>query len=149
MLVIHLAFILCVLVEAHSQTAPYVSFMGESLPNHSYVDLSLVGGVGSGNDVVCHTDLVSCCSSNQGPHRGDWYFPNGDRLPFNDLFLTEKRHVQRVELYRGGGNGSISSGLYSCDIMTRAVHSVENTARETVYVGLYSTTGGKMNEQSL
>ena len=98
MLVIHLAFILCILVEAHSQTAPYVSFMGESLPNHSYVNLSLVGGVGSGNNVVCHTDLVSCCSSYQGPHRGDWYFPNGDRLPFNDHFLREKRHVQRVEL---------------------------------------------------
>ena len=31
------------LVEVHSQTAPYVSFMGENLPNHSYVDLTLVG----------------------------------------------------------------------------------------------------------
>ena len=32
------------LVEVHSQTEfPYVSFMGETLPNHSYVDLTLVG----------------------------------------------------------------------------------------------------------
>ena len=31
------------LVEVHSQTFPYVSFMGQTLASHSYVDLSLVG----------------------------------------------------------------------------------------------------------
>ena len=40
-----LLFLLWFLVEVHSQTppAPYLSFMGETLPDHSYVDLSLVG----------------------------------------------------------------------------------------------------------
>ena len=53
-----LLFLLWSLVEVHSQTAPapYLTFMGENLPNHSYVNLSLVGGGGSGNEVVCHTD---------------------------------------------------------------------------------------------
>ena len=47
------------LVEVNSQAEyPYVSFMGETLPNHAYVDLSLVGNDDSGSDSVqCHTDL--------------------------------------------------------------------------------------------
>ena len=37
-----LLFLLWSLVEVHSQTppAPYLTFMGETLPDHSYVDLS-------------------------------------------------------------------------------------------------------------
>ena len=46
------------LVKIHSQTAPYVSFNGVNLPNHGYVDLSLVGDPLSGGDAVqCHTDI--------------------------------------------------------------------------------------------
>ena len=73
------------LVEVvHSQTAPYVSFSNQTLANHSYVDLSQVGIEQNGSDSVqCITDLNTCCSSGQGTHRGDWYFPDGDRLSFN------------------------------------------------------------------
>ena len=64
-----------------SQTFPYVSFLGQTLANHSYVNLSLVGDDLSGRDSVqCHTDLGTCCTMPQGSHRGDWYFPNGSRL---------------------------------------------------------------------
>ena len=80
-----LAFLLnflCFLVEVHSQTVPYISFMGVNLPNHAYVDLTLMGVDNSdpGNTVRCHTDLSTCCTINQGIHRGDWYFPNGSVL---------------------------------------------------------------------
>ena len=77
-----LLFLLWSLVEVHCQTVPYVAFMEETLPNHSYVDLRLVGGFGSGNEIVCLTDLQTCCYSGAGPDRGDWYFPSGDRLQF-------------------------------------------------------------------
>ena len=40
--VVSLSLLWC-LVEGNSQTFPYVSFMGQTLANHSYVDLSLVG----------------------------------------------------------------------------------------------------------
>ena len=52
------------LVEVHSQTGYlYVSFRGETLPNHSYVDLSLVGDPETGGDSVqCVTNLATCCS---------------------------------------------------------------------------------------
>ena len=54
-----LCLLLWSLVEVHSQTEfPYVSFRGETLPNH--VDLTLVGedSYGDpGSTVRCHTDL--------------------------------------------------------------------------------------------
>ena len=70
-----LCLLLWSLVEVHSQTEfPYVSFMGETLPSHSYVDLNEVGDpsqIASDASVQCHTDLSSCCSGGQGEHRGD------------------------------------------------------------------------------
>ena len=139
-----LLFLLWSLVQVHCQTGPYVTFMEETLPNNSYVDLNLVGGFNSGNEVLCHTYLSTCCHGGAGSDRGDWYFPNGDRLPFRNDPLVERRQFQRVELIRGDRSGSIPSGIYRCSIETRAVHSVNNTdftTRETVYVGLYESGG--------
>ena len=133
------------LVEVHSQTAPYVSFMGETLPNHAYVNLSLVGNDGSGSDnVQCHTDLDMCCTGAQGIHRGDWYPPDSEmRLPFsNDIY--EVRGDQRVDLRRRN-NADMPSGIYRCFIATNAVHDDNEiiSVRDTVYVGLY-TSGGNI-----
>ena len=116
--------------------------MGETLPNHAFVNLSLVGTTNDGsNSVQCHTDLDTCCSGTQGAHRGDWYFPSGDRLQFSgDIY--EVRQPQRVNLnHRNNGN---TSGIYRCTIETIAVHSDDSddiTTRETVYAGLYATGG--------
>ena len=129
---------------AHSQTIPYVSFglTDQALANHSYMDLSTVGSDYDGRDsVVCHTDLDTCCSSSQGIHRGDWYFPNGPRLPFSgDMY--EGRGAQRVVLRRTTATGP--TGIYRCDIPTEAVHdNTDSSVRETVYVGLYTGSEGK------
>ena len=133
-------------VEINSQTAPYVSFMSQTLASHSYVDLSLVGDDLSGSDSVqCHTDLSTCCTMTQGSHRGDWYFPNGDRLQFSpdggDIF--EERVARRVDLRRRNSATS-PVGIYRCDISTLAVHDDDTSVRATVYVGLYTGSGGKM-----
>ena len=123
------------------QTYPYVSFMGQILINHSYVDLSLVGSASDGSDSVrCHTDLNTCCSGSQGPHRGDWYFPNGTRLQFSgDIY--EGRGAQRVDLRRTTATGP--TGIYCCDISTDDVHDdTDMSKRVTVYVGLYSGSKG-------
>ena len=122
--------LLSALVEVHSQTVPYVSFMDTNLPNHSYVDLTLVGRPEDGGDSVqCHTDLDSCCTGTQGPDRGDWYFPNGNRLLFNyrpgDIY--EHRGAQRVNLRRR--NNGDTSGIYRCAIETDAVN--DEDGRET------------------
>ena len=141
-----LCLLLWSLVEVHSQTEfPYISFMGETLPNHSYVNLTLVGGprLNDGDhSVQCHTDLMTCCSGGQGRHRGDWFFPNGDRLPFfrPNVGIHEQREAQRVEIRRN--NNDSRSGIYQCTIPTDAVHDESDlSVRETVYVGLYATGG--------
>ena len=116
-----------------------------NLPNHSYVNLTLVGNIREGNDSVqCHSDLDTCCGGSGYPDRGDWYFPNGMRLNFNsgtaDLYQFHTTH--RVDLRR---KNSDTSGIYRCTVETNTVHSDDDsdtTARETVYVGLYSS-GGK------
>ena len=130
------------LVEVHSQTFPYVSFMGQTLANHSYVDLSLVGDDGSGSDSIeCHTDLSTCCSGADGPHRGDWYFPNGNRLPFS-AGIFEARGSGRVDL-RCMDSATSPVGIYRCDIPTNDVHhDTDISVRATVYVGLYTASGG-------
>ena len=135
-------FLLWSLVEVHSQLAPYASFMGENLPNHSYVDLTLVGS-NLGYIVRCITDLGSCCGSSQGIHRGDWYFPDGSRLGNSsqggDIHRT--RGNMRVNLRRRN-NAMSPSGIYRCDIPTVPVHDDSDlSVRETVYVGLYASGG--------
>ena len=96
----------------------------------------------SGSDSVqCHTDLRTCCTSTHGPHRGDWFFPNGTRLPFSrDIY--ENRGSERVALSRRN-NADSPVGIYRSDIPTRAVHSdTDNSLRARVYVGLYTASGG-------
>ena len=130
-----------------SQTFPYVSFLGQTLANHSYVNLSLVGDDASGSDSVqCHTDLTTCCTSYRGPHRGDWYFPNGTRLQFsgNGGDIYESRVAQRVDI-RHSNSATSPVGIYRCDIPTEAVHDDDYypvRLRATVYVGLYIGSGG-------
>ena len=135
------------LVGVHSQTEyPYVSFMGETLPNHAYVDLSLVGNDDSGSDSVqCHTDLSTCCTGSQGPHRGDWIPPGSEmRLPFSSnssVDLYEVHGAQRVDL-RHRSMAVMLSGIYRCNVATDAVHDDDDpSVRESVYVGLYASGG--------
>ena len=130
--------------DVNSQTFPYVSFMGQILANHSYVDLSLVGRPDhpeGGPSVECHTYLASCCRGVDGVHRGDWYFPNRVRLPFSQrIGIFEAREFQRVDLRRNY-EGLLSSGIYRCDI---AVNNDNDTSVRdiSVYVGLYANGGG-------
>ena len=144
MLVLVSLILLWSLVEVHSQTFPYVSFMGQTLANHSYVDLSLVGD--ASDNVVCHTDLTTCCSGGQGIHRGDWYLPDGDRLQFSydggNIF--EHRSAQGVYLHRRNSATS-PVGIYRCEIATNEVHDTDISVRDVpVYVGLYTASGGNL-----
>ena len=124
------------LVWVHCQTEfPYVSFRGETLLNHGYVDLSLVGDAEDGSDSVqCHTDLTSCCTIDDY-----WYFPNGrNEVGFlsggGDIY--QERGAQRIDLRRRNHAPFpfSPSGIYRCEIPT-------NDGGETVYVGIYGSGG--------
>ena len=131
-------------------TVPYLSFMGQTLADHSWVDIGQVGFDGSGSDSVqCHTDLTTCCSVAQGLHRGDWYFPNGNRLSIPSVDsgrIYEAREYQRVD-FRNIDEAIKPTGIYRCDIPTNAVHHASNTSvRASVYMGLYTSTRGIIQE---
>ena len=142
-----LLILLLSLVEVHSQTAPYLTFMNCTIPNHAYVNLSLVGEVGgtvdeeSGNEVICHTDLDTCCRGDFG--HGEWLFPNGTELPgvYNnpESAIARRRLDLRVRLQRGLSSNIrvIPHGIYQCNIETVAVIDQGGTGREMAYVGLY------------
>ena len=141
---VFLCLLLWSLVEVHSQTEfPYVSFMGETLPNHAFVDLTLVGYILTDEGLQCHTDLTTCCNRSSGQHRGDWYFPDGSRLLFwDDGVVIEFRKNQQVDIHRNYYNAIPPSGIYRCDIPTNAVHNDSDiSVRETVYTGIYATGG--------
>ena len=110
--------------------------MGETLPNHSHVDLTAVGRPENGgySRLECHTDLDTCCGGLQGQHRGDWYFPDGTRLGFSSQVgdIYEQRDDQRVDLHHRN-NANSPSGIYRCDIPTIAVHNENDiSVRDTV-----------------
>ena len=131
--------LLSTLVQVHSQMVPNVTFLGNNISNHGYVNLNNVGRTYRGkNSVQCHTDLLSCCTRKQGHNRGDWYFPNGHRVRFSGGGVVfQIRAARRVDLRYLGAGGV--SGIYRCDIETNAV--ARSDGRETTYVGLYSRGG--------
>ena len=147
------------LVEVNSQPtlAPYLTFNDSVIPNHAYVDLSLMMYPGTPNSaadysstVICHTDLTTCCRGVDGDGRGSWYFPDGvNKLPeaisdnVNQVPIAQRNRDQIVRLQRGptGTISDIPDGIYRCAIETVAVNSADNTARETVYVGVYGSRG--------
>ena len=137
-----LLLLLCVVVEVHSQTYPFVRSerVGVSLSNHSYLNLARVGA-NFGWRLECHTDLVTCCTSNQGADRGDWFFPNGSVLQFresgDDIFQSYPTVGQRIYLHRS--NMGVTNGIYRCTIETEAFNN--DTGRGIVYVGLYLNGG--------
>ena len=129
--------LLLALVEVHSQTAPYLTFMGNNVPNSSYVVYTRL--FGRKNELRCNTDLTTCCTSAQGDDRGNWYFPNGKQLSHLFRALSQGRSAQRTVLhYRG--LGFVEPGIYRCDIETVAVNN--DAGYESIYVGLYDIFRG-------
>ena len=110
--------------------------MNQTLSNHAYVNFTLVdNGV-----LMCHTDLMSCCTSAQGIHRGSWYFPDGQVMKdFGDIYMTA---MNRKIVLNHMSNVTLPSGIYRCDIPTVADHDANGLLTDTVYLGLYYVNGG-------
>ena len=134
-------------VEIHSQTAPYLTFMGEVLPNNSYVDLSLVGQGGnathdSGREIVCHTNLDTCC--NGSDDHGKWLSSlPGFKLTTQYPLAMRKLH-KRVRLERVPNiTGLIPSGIYRCTIETVQVSDsgISIFTKNSLHVGIYKSGG--------
>lgn len=117
---------------------PYLSFRGENLTNHSFVNLNDVGPT-VGSEIQCRTDLETCCNAASGPDRGNWYGPDGARLPFSgDGVVYLVRLSQYVSVRRNGIVGLPDEGIYQCTI---PVMSANTTTSANLYVGVYFVRG--------
>ena len=91
-----------------------------SLRNTTYQNNSLVTleDIGEDDDaLLCVTDLTACCrppyTGEMGPDIGNWFFPNGTRVPNGDDNITSGL---LWDFYRNGtrvpnGDDNITSGL--------------------------------------
>ena len=90
--------------------------------------------VGEGGDALfCVTDFHNCC---RHPYTGEirntmgnWFFPNGTRVPSNqwDIYRTRGHMIVSLHHRRGGVNG-----IYRCEIPD-AMNIIQ-----TMYIRLYS-----------
>ena len=129
---------LCLLcsLEVNSQTFPRLTFGNDIvIPNHGYVDLGLMG-ISFANSVQCHTDLSTCCTSQEGNHRGQWYFPDGQPVTRgDDVDFYQSNRSKAVDLRRRN-DATSPTGIYRCEIPTIVVNE-----GVSVYVGLYTSEG--------
>ena len=121
-------------------TDVYLSLNGTVIPNHGYVDIS---GIGSTDDsaLLCHTNNPpSPGSANSG---GDWHAPDGTRVFLSAVpGVTISRAAMVVRLRRA--SGTPPEGIYQCTIQDAA-----STFQSCVYVGLYNTGEGIIQQQLL
>ena len=113
----------------------WFSLRGTIFQNNSIVTLE---DIGEGRDaLLCKTNLTACC---RPPYTGDaignWFFPNGTRVPGLgsnwDFYRTRGQMV--VHLYRRIGG---VEGIYRCEI-TNAMNVIQ-----TIYIGVYSANTGE------
>ena len=78
---------------------PYITFMGVQLPNHSYVDIELLGNAPDGSNVLqCHTDLSTCCDPASDNHTGQWVLPNGEIAGVSPIDYAVREGERRIDL---------------------------------------------------
>ena len=108
------------------------------LLEHSEIDTSDVVEDVGGN-LVCRTDLTTCCTVAEGMAQGNWYYPTGGNVLFNfegplpsGQIYRFRRSAQVVRLRRQLGSTATANGIYRCEVAD------QNGVMQTRYVGLYT-----------
>ena len=112
-----------------------------SLRNTTYQNNSIVTleDIGEDDDaLVCITNLSACCRrSYTGEMQltlGNWFFPNGTRVPSigKNIYRNRDHMVVRMHRTRGG-----VEGIYRCEIPDTFGFT------QTLYIGVYSANTGE------
>ena len=109
----------------------WFSLNGTTYQNNSNVILEDIGiGVDA---LLCKTNHAVCC---QNPALGNWFFPNGSRVPSRktswDFYRTRGRMAVHLNHRRGG-----VEGIYHCEIPDTM------NVTQTIYIGVYSASTGE------
>ena len=100
-----------------------------------------IGEEGDDGALFCMTNLTACCQpSHTGENRaglGNWFIPNGSRVPSNDkqwdFYRTRGQMEVRLNRRRGG-----EDGIYHCEIPDSV------TVTQTIYIGVYTASSGEI-----
>ena len=107
------------------------SLNGTTYRNNSLVTLEYIGE--GGDALLCMTEYSTCCKQ---PDRGNWFFPNGTRVPTSnnqwDFHRTRDQMVVLLQRRRGG-----EDGVYRCEILD------ELNVTQTIYIGVYTASTGE------
>ena len=115
------------------------SLDGTTYKNNSLVTLEDIGD--GKNALLCITDQPACCrppftDATGQPTLGNWFFPNGTRVPSNrlqwDFHRTRDHMVVTLNLRRSG-----EDGVYYC--VVRDAMDVT----QKIYIGVYTANTGK------
>ena len=122
----------------------YSSFPGArdvwfSLRNTPYQNNSIVilENIGEDDDaLLCITNQTACCQPPYTGALGNWFFPNGSRVPSSgrqwDFHRTRGQMVVQMHRRRGG-----EEGIYHCKIPDTFGFT------QTIYIGVYSASTGE------
>ena len=90
----------------------------------------------SNDALLCLTDLTACCRPLYWGPVGNWFFPNGTKVPSPgelwELYRTRGQIVVRLNRRRGG-----VTGIYSCMIPDTM------NVNQTIYIGVYTASTGE------
>ena len=124
------------------------SFNGTTYQNNSLVTLEDIGGEDD-TALHCMTNLTACCKTSQantsGLSLGNWYFPNGTRVP--SYFVNEtigliwdfyrERGLMVVRMHRRRDG---EEGIYRCEIPDSM------NVTQTIYIGVYTRASSDTGE---
>ena len=90
--------------------------------------------------LLCMTNQSACCqhpfTGENGPPLGNWFFPNGARVPAkssqSDMYRNRDQSVVRMFRRRGG-----EEGIYRCEIPDSM------NVIQTIYIGVYNANTGE------
>ena len=96
--------------------------------------------IGEGDDaLLCRTNQTACCRAHytgeMGGVLGNWYFPNGTRVPsdsMQDIYRSRGQMVVSMNHRRGG-----VEGIYRCEIPDTFGFI------QTLYIRVYSANTGE------
>ena len=117
----------------------WFSLNGTTYHNNSLVTLENIGE--NNASLLCLTNFSACCgpfTSENGSAKGNWYLPNGSRVPSkndneqSDFYRDRGQSVVRISQRRGGVDG-----IYHCVIPD----SMKVT--QTIYIGVYAENSGE------
>ena len=130
-----------ILSTAHTGACDvWLSLNGTTYPNNSCVALE---DIGESNDaLVCATNLTGCCrhpyTGGYWPYVGNWFFPNGTRVPSDSGSWDFYRIRGQMMTYLNRRSGGVE-GIYRCEI-PNSMNTVQ-----ILYIGVYhaNTSSGE------